>query len=120
MFLKCVSNIGRIYGPGQTRNECRRISGRFPRDWNVLRRREESPGASLHPLARCPTCLPNDGPRVGVAHQDVVMTPGQLAVIEHARRTPARIVEIERTRRGTAYRNMMKRYSAKAALEATI
>jgi len=26
-------------------------------------------------------------------------------------------VEIERTRRGTAYRNMMKRYSAKAALE---
>jgi hypothetical protein len=26
-------------------------------------------------------------------------------------------VEIERTRRGTAYRNMLKRYSAKAALE---
>jgi hypothetical protein len=25
--------------------------------------------------------------------------------------------EIERTRRGTAYRNMMKRYSAKAVLE---
>ena len=26
-------------------------------------------------------------------------------------------MEIERVRRGTAYRNMMKRYSAKAALE---
>jgi hypothetical protein len=49
-----------------------------------------------------------------------LMTPKQLAVIERARRTPARIVEIERTRRGTAYRNMMKRYSAEAALEATI
>jgi hypothetical protein len=36
---------------------------------------------------------------------------------EIGRRTPARIVEIERTRRGTAYRNMLKRYSAKAALE---
>ena len=34
-----------------------------------------------------------------------------------ARRAPARIVEIERTRRGTAYRNMLKRYGAKAALE---
>jgi len=34
-----------------------------------------------------------------------------------ARRTPARIVEIERTRRGTAYRNMLKRHSAKAVLE---
>jgi hypothetical protein len=28
-----------------------------------------------------------------------------------------RIAEIERTRRGTAYRNMMERYSAKAVLE---
>ena len=46
-----------------------------------------------------------------------VMTPPQLAIIERARRTPARIVEIERTRRGTAYRNMLKRYSAKAVLE---
>jgi len=45
------------------------------------------------------------------------MTPKQLTVIERARRTPARIVEIEWTRRGTAYRNMMKRYSAKAVLE---
>jgi hypothetical protein len=45
------------------------------------------------------------------------MTPQQLAIIERARRTPVRIVEIERTRRGTAYRNMLKRYSAKAALE---
>ena len=26
-------------------------------------------------------------------------------------------MEIERTRRGTAYRNMLKRYSAKAVLE---
>jgi hypothetical protein len=34
-----------------------------------------------------------------------------------ARRTLPRIVEIERTRRGTAYRNMLKRYSAKAVLE---
>jgi hypothetical protein len=41
----------------------------------------------------------------------------QLAVIERARRTPARTVEIERTRRGTAYRNMLKRYGAKAVLE---
>ena len=40
-----------------------------------------------------------------------------LAMIERAKRTPARIVKIEWTRRGTAYRNMMKRYSAKAALE---
>jgi hypothetical protein len=45
------------------------------------------------------------------------MTPKQLAVIERARHSPTRIVEIERTRRGTAYRNVMKRYSAKAALE---
>jgi len=45
------------------------------------------------------------------------MTPGQFAVIDPARRTPARILEIDRTRRGTAHRNMMKRYSAKAALE---
>jgi hypothetical protein len=45
------------------------------------------------------------------------MTPKQLAIIERAKRTPARIVEIERTRRGTAYRNMLKRYGAKAALE---
>jgi hypothetical protein len=36
---------------------------------------------------------------------------------EIGRRTPARIVEIERTRRGTAYRNMLKRYGAKAVLE---
>ena len=36
---------------------------------------------------------------------------------EIARRTPTRIVEIERTRRGTAYRNMLKRHSAKAAPE---
>jgi hypothetical protein len=43
--------------------------------------------------------------------------PQQLAVIERARRTPTRILEIERTRRGAAYRNMLKRYSAKAALE---
>jgi hypothetical protein len=34
-----------------------------------------------------------------------------------ARRTPARIVEIERTRRGTAYRTMLKRYGASAVLE---
>jgi hypothetical protein len=47
----------------------------------------------------------------------MTMTPKQLAIIERAKRTPARIVEIERTRRGTAYRNMLKRYSAKAALE---
>ena len=40
-----------------------------------------------------------------------------LAIIERAKRTPARIVEIERTRRGSVCRNMMKRYSAKAALE---
>jgi hypothetical protein len=46
-----------------------------------------------------------------------LMTPKQLAIIERARRTPARIVEIERTRRGTAYRNMLKRYGAKAVLE---
>ena len=45
------------------------------------------------------------------------MTPKQLAIIQRARRTPARIVKIERTRRGTAYRNMLKRYSAKGALE---
>ena len=45
------------------------------------------------------------------------MTPKQLAVIERARHSPTRIVEIERTRRGTAYRNVMKRRSAKAALE---
>jgi hypothetical protein len=45
------------------------------------------------------------------------MTQKRLAVIERARRTPARIVEIERTRRGTAYRNMLKRYSASAVLE---
>ena len=45
------------------------------------------------------------------------MTPKQLAVIERARHSPTRIVEIERTRRGTAYRNVMKRCSAKAALE---
>jgi hypothetical protein len=64
-----------------------------------------------------PPAYPMMARSVGVAHQHVVMTPGQLAVIERARRTPARIVEIERTRRGTAYRNMMKRYSAKAALE---
>jgi hypothetical protein len=36
---------------------------------------------------------------------------------ERARHMPARIVLIERTRRRTAYRNMLKRYSAKAALE---
>jgi len=30
---------------------------------------------------------------------------------------PIRIVEIERTKRGTAYRNMMKRFSVKAVLE---
>jgi hypothetical protein len=45
------------------------------------------------------------------------MTPKQLAVIERARRTPARIVEIERTRRGTAYRNMLKRYGVKGVLQ---
>jgi hypothetical protein len=44
------------------------------------------------------------------------MTKIELAR-EIARRTPARIVEIEWTGRGTAYRNMLKRYSAKAALE---
>ena len=44
------------------------------------------------------------------------MTKFELARIIAARST-ARFVEIERTRRGTAYRNMMKRYSAKAALE---
>jgi hypothetical protein len=43
--------------------------------------------------------------------------PETISVIERARRTPARIVEIERTRRGTAYRNMLKRHSAKAVLE---
>lgn len=43
------------------------------------------------------------------------MTKIELAR-EIGRRAPARIVEIERTRRGTAYRNMLKRYSAKAAL----
>ena len=45
------------------------------------------------------------------------MTPKFELAREIARRTPTRIVEIERTRRGTAYRNMLKRYGAKAALE---
>jgi hypothetical protein len=44
------------------------------------------------------------------------MTKIELAR-EIARRTPTHIVEIERTRRGTAYRHMMKRYSARSALE---
>jgi hypothetical protein len=44
------------------------------------------------------------------------MTKIELAR-EITRRSLAHIVEIERTRRGTAYRNMMKRYSAGAALE---
>jgi len=33
-----------------------------------------------------------------------ITTPKQLATIERAKRTPVRIVEIERTRRGTAYK----------------
>jgi hypothetical protein len=45
------------------------------------------------------------------------MTPKFELAREIARRTPTRIVEIERTRCGTAYRNMLKRYGAKAALE---
>jgi len=45
------------------------------------------------------------------------VSPKQLAAIERTRWTPARIVEIERTRRGTAYRNMLKRYRAKGVLE---
>jgi hypothetical protein len=49
-----------------------------------------------------PRCLPADG-----------LTKVELA--RETRRT--RIVEIERTTRGTAYRNMLKRYSAEAALE---
>jgi hypothetical protein len=44
------------------------------------------------------------------------MTKIELAR-EIARRTPVRIVEIERTRRGTAYRNMLKRYGAKGVLQ---
>jgi len=44
------------------------------------------------------------------------MTKVELAR-EIARRTPTHIVEIEWTRRGTAYWNMLKRYGAKAALE---
>jgi hypothetical protein len=44
------------------------------------------------------------------------MTKIELAR-EIARRTPARIVEIERTRRRTIYRNMFKWYSARSALE---
>jgi hypothetical protein len=49
----------------------------------------------------------------------VTITKIELAR-EIARRTPSRIVEIERTRRGTAYRNMLKQYSAKAVLEREI